>query len=491
MRDPSGRVEPGKGVACPVSSSGSPDRIAGVLVGLAAGDALGAGYEFGPPLAHDPEMKGGGPWEPGEWTDDTSMAICIAEVTAQGEPDPIRIGDRFLDWYRSNPKDVGIQTRAVLATAESGEDLSRLANDYFTRNPKGAAGNGSLMRTAPIALAHLGDDQAIWESAQTISALTHGDPLAGEACALWCIAIDRAISDSRWDGVKDGLDYLPSDSRARWEGWIQEAETKPPSTFARNGFVVPAFQAAYASIIQTDVHKDIPCLHFQAALKTAVRIGDDTDTVAAIAGSLLGARWGASALPFTWRRLIHGWPGYRVRDLVRLAILTAKKGQVEPTEWPLAPSMHDEYARFQPRGLAKPLEDDPGVLVGDVKGLEGEGGQGDVVISLSRVGAEDVPTSAEHHEVWLIDQHGANPNLDFTLSDTAKGIAAARDEGKTVFVHCVRAESRTPTLAAAYLAHRLGIYSEEAIERVRKVLPGSDPKPWFRRALGRLWPNEG
>lgn len=474
-----------------MSTTGSPDRIAGALMGLAAGDALGAGYEFGPPLSQDPEMKGGGKWEPGEWTDDTSMAICIAEVTARGDPDPIRIGDRFLHWYRSRPKDVGIQTSAVLGEARSGEELPGLATDYFIRNPRGAAGNGSLMRTAPVALAHLGDDQAMWESAQSNSALTHGDPLAGEACALWCIAIDRAISEDRCDGVKDGLDYLPPDSRAQWEAWIGEAETNPPGTFAKNGFVVPAFQAAYASIIHTQIPEEMPCLHFQDALKAAVRIGDDTDTVAAIAGSLLGARWGASALPFAWRRLIHGWPGYRVRDLVRLAICTASEGRIGPNEWPRAASMKKEYARFRPLGSAQPLEDDPGVLVGDVEGLEGNGGQADVVVSLCRVGAEDVPASAEHHEVWLIDQEGANPNLDFVLRDTAGGIATARDEGKTAFIHCVQAESRTPTVAAAYLAHRLVISSEEAIERVRKVLPDSDPKPWFRRALDRLWPKEG
>src|SRR6185503_16130299 len=91
----------------------SPDRIAGVLLGLASGDALGAGYEFARPPTGDPDMIGGGlgGWDRGEWTDDTQMAICIAEVTATGSMDANAIGDRFLDWYRSGPADVGIQTR--------------------------------------------------------------------------------------------------------------------------------------------------------------------------------------------------------------------------------------------------------------------------------------------------------------------------------------------------------------------------------------------
>lgn len=468
----------------------SQDRIAGTLVGLATGDALGAGYEFGPPLSHDPQMSGGGRWEPGEWTDDTSMAICVAEVTALGRTDPAEVGDWFLKWYRDEPKDVGIQTSAVLRPANSGAELEELASKYFAQHPKGAAGNGSLMRTAPVTLAHLGDDDAMWESAVAISRLTHGDPLAGEACALWCLAIDRAITQDRLDGVKDGLDRLPPQSRDRWNHWIAEAETAAPATFTPNGYVVPALQAAYSTIIQTPVSPHQPWLHFQEALKAAVRIGHDTDTVAAIAGSLLGSRWGVSSVPYRWRRLLHGWPReYRAQDLVRLAILSSPDRDADPPKWPEAASLMADYERnWHPDGRAVPLEDDPGVLIGDVKGLQGPGGKADVVVSLCRVGRNDVPQGTEHHEVWLIDQDEANPNLDFILTDTAEGIAAARDEGKEVFIHCVQGESRTPTVAAAYLGHRLGISADDAVERVRHVFPRAKPKPWFLKALRRQWP---
>lgn len=94
------------------------DRIAGVLVGLAAGDALGAGYEFGPAFEGPVSMIGGGPfgWEPGEWTDDTQMAICIAEQAATGNLDPSTVGDRFIAWAHE-ATDIGNQTRAVLSQA--------------------------------------------------------------------------------------------------------------------------------------------------------------------------------------------------------------------------------------------------------------------------------------------------------------------------------------------------------------------------------------
>src|SRR5207244_3773275 len=144
------------------------------------------------------------------------------------------------------------------------------------------------------------------------------DPLAGEACVLWCIAIDRAVREARLDGVRDGLDLLPQAARDRWAALLDEAENEPPRRFRPNGFVVTALQAAYNAVSQTPVPKDEPCAHLGDALRTAVHIGHDTDTVAAIAGSLLGARWGASAVPLGWRRQLHGWPGYRAGDLRRL-----------------------------------------------------------------------------------------------------------------------------------------------------------------------------
>ncbi len=465
------------------------DRAAGALVGLACGDALGAGYEFRAPV-DEPEMKRGSLADgaPGEWTDDTQMAICIAEVTARGSLDPIEIGERFLAWGALDPPGIGMQTGAVLDDASSAEDLPRAAQRHFKKHPNRAAGNGSLMRTAPMALACLGDDDALVSAAMEISALTHGDPVAGEACALWCVAIDRAIREGRLDGARDGLDLLPAASRDVWRERLDEAERSPPSSFNPNGWAVAALQAAHAAIHQTPVPETQPARRLGEALKAAVRIGDDTDTVAAIAGSLLGARWGGSAVPLGWRRMLHGWPGYRARDLVRLAIL-AVQGGPKPNRWPEVASMEGAYASFRPRGVAEPLERDAGVLVGDFAGLEGSGGSCDVVISLCRVGNEDVRDDAERHEMWLLDEAAPedNPNLDLILEDLAEEIGRRRDEGQTVFIHCVRAESRTPTVAASYLMCRFGLTAEQALAEVRETLgPRVAPNPGFRDALKRL-----
>lgn len=101
----------------------------------------------------------------------------------------------------------------MLAAAERALDLPRLAATYYREHPSGAAGNGSLVRSAPVALAHLGDGDAMAGAAMQVSALTHGDPLAGEACALWRIAIDRAVREGRLHGVWEGLDRLDAGRR--------------------------------------------------------------------------------------------------------------------------------------------------------------------------------------------------------------------------------------------------------------------------------------
>jgi ADP-ribosyl-[dinitrogen reductase] hydrolase len=171
------------------------DRACGVLLATAAGDALGAPYEFGPPRGPDLEvaMVGGGSfgWVPGEWTDDTSMAIAIAEVAASGadlrqEQALDAIVKRWHAWSQ-HAKDVGVQTRSVLSqAARHGISAQTARNESAAlHNRTGrTAGNGSLMRIAPVALAYLDDEAALVEAARAVSELTHYDPEAGDACVL-------------------------------------------------------------------------------------------------------------------------------------------------------------------------------------------------------------------------------------------------------------------------------------------------------------------
>jgi len=472
------------------------DRAAGAVVGGAAGDALGAGYEFTTPSpATEIAMIGGGigGFEPGEWTDDTAQAAAILRVVADGALDLEAIGAAFLEWFQGGPKDVGVSTSAVLRA--SGGDPARLrdaADRYFDTHPRGAAGNGSLMRTAPVALAFLGDDEAMAAAAREVSHLTHGDPLAAEACLLWCIAIDRAVREGRLGGVWDGLDLLDAKARDRWATLLREAEEAPPSTFASNGYVVTALQAAHAAITQTPVPDDQPCRHLQHALEAAVRIGHDTDTVAAIAGQVLGARWGVSAVPARWRRMLHGWPGWDTGDLVRASVLAARSGKVDGEGWPSIPSLQVWARQQEPDPVCVAAPGVPGLTAGNLPGLElalaaGVDAGVDAVVSLCRVGTDDVPDDVEHVEVWLSDRDGAedNPNLAFVLADTADVLSDLLGEGRSVYVHCVGGRSRTPTVVALLVARTTDRSATEVFDQLRDVLPARDHNRAFRRALGR------
>ena len=316
------------------------DRAAGVLLALACGDALGVPYEFAvPPRPGElAVMSGGGlgDFAPGEWSDDTSMAVAIAEVAATGADltsedalDAIAAG--FLRWFHDGPPDIGIQTRAVLAASsrrlaggESGPAavMREEARDYARSHPR-SAGNGALMRTAPVALAYLADRDRAAAAVRAVAALTHADPLAVESCVLWTEATRVAVVEGRIDAAA-GLDLIAPESREMWRGRLADAASLPASGFTPNGFTVTALQAATAAITQTSTPATDPARHLQDALHAAVRIGDDTDTVAAIAGGLLGARWGASAVPPQWRGAVHGWPGRGGEDLVSMATRAAQ-----------------------------------------------------------------------------------------------------------------------------------------------------------------------
>lgn len=458
------------------------DRAAGALLGSASGDALGVPYELGSRALHgEPAMLGGGlgGLAPGQWSDDTQMACAIAEVGATGadlrSPASLEaIAQGFLRWYGDNPPDVGMQTRHVLSRTGAGPgaaDRMRIVAAALHDRTGRTAGNGSLMRTAPVALAHLGDSAAIVEAARAVSALTHHDPVAGDACALWCLAIDHVVRTGELD-VRVGLPHVD----AMWGPLLDEAEQVEPGYYAHNnGWVVAALLGAWSAVHRAG--------SVEAGLIAAVRGGGDTDTVAAIAGALLGARYGASCVPARWRRRLHGWPRLRGRDLCRLAVLAARGGRPDADGWPSGPTVPYGGAAT----TVTPHPDDPGVLLGGVGALRP--GVADAVVSLCRLGTDQAPITADpadHIEVWIVDQDDANNDLAFVLRDTAAVVKQLRDEGKTVFLHCVHAQTRTPVVAAAYGALLTGSSTADALRRVLAVLPSGAPRPSIRRALEAL-----
>jgi ADP-ribosylglycohydrolase/protein-tyrosine phosphatase len=475
------------------------DRVEGVLLAAAAGDALGAPYEFGPPRGPelDVAMVGGGIWERGEWTDDTAMAVAIAEVAATGAD--LRdayaqdaIVARWREWSLT-AKDVGIQTGSVLrAAARDGEitaERARAESAKLHERSGRTAGNGSLMRTAPVALAYLDDEDAMVMAARAINELTHYDADAGDACVLWCCAIGHAVRTGRVD-VRAGLRHIESNRRDLWSKRLDEAESKRPAAFPNNGWVVTAMQAAWSAISTTSVPVDdrasgvFRADHLRLALDAAVRAGHDTDTVAAIAGALLGAAYGASAVPLDWRMLLHGWPDLTAHDLVALDSAIERHGKPDGFDFTYPGSPIDTFA-YHPY--------DGAVLLGGIGVLRELPDEVDAVVSLCRLADDDIRHDMPHVEVRLIDREepDENPHLEYVLLDTVRIVEQLRAEGHTVLVHCVGAYSRTPTVGALYGARLRNISADAALRDIEAALPGAHPNPAFRKALRRLAPGLG
>jgi len=472
----------------------SADRAAGVLLGLASGDALGAGYEFGSPLPDNAPvgMIGGGAfgWAPGEWTDDTSMAMPIARAAARAadlrdEAVLDEIVAAWIEWSRT-AADVGTQTRQVLAEAARNGGTAaaaRLASRTLHERTGRSAGNGSLMRTAPVALAHLHDVDALADAARALSSLTHWDDDAGDACVLWSLAIRHAVLTGDLD-ARIGLAALPAERRDRWAALLDDAERRQPRDFEHNGWVVEALQGAWSSIHHARISSvGETASVLRDGLERAVRGGRDTDTVAAIAGGLLGGAVGASAVPTAWRLQLHGWPGLRTPDLVEIAVLAANGGESYPSGWPAGARM--DYLRFPNRRALIAHPRDGGVMLGAIDDLDAA--DVEAVVSLCRIGTQQ-RRSGDHVEVWLIDDPdpSKNPNLEAVLRDAADAVAVFRAQGKRVLLHCVQAQSRTPSVAALYAALYRDVPIDQALAEVVAALPAAQPQQFLIRAVRRI-----
>ncbi|MDP1878598.1 MAG: ADP-ribosylglycohydrolase family protein [Actinomycetota bacterium] len=493
----------------------SMDRMTGVLLGAACGDALGAGYEFGPPVSADERvvMRGQGAFAPGEWTDDAAQMIAVAGAATEGpaldsEAGLEAVARGLMDWYLSpaSSKDIGIHSAAVFARVSGMQanlfaKFRKAALEKEIRNPGTSGGNGALMRTAPVAMALWREPERMVAAAMTIGGMTHADPLSEQSCAVWCLAIRAALlADDPSDiaglaaQVEADLErYLPEHA-AYWREVLAGAfGTSPVDYYAYrpgNGYCVTTVRAAWAAVTSVAGTGRRPGDDLRLAIEAAVRGGGDTDTVACVAGALAGALWGASAVPLQWRRRIFGWPGMRDRGLVRMAHAIGAHG-FNASRWPDAG--HVDYSGWGHRdSLAVHPHDDGVVLSGFVAALgrvEIPGGAVDAVVSLCRVGTDDLAAlgvpDEDRVEVWLVDGgRDDNPNLQLTVDEAADAVAAFRAEGKRVLLHCVAAQSRTPTVAARYSVRHLGMHPAQARLEVCAALPAASLHPGLLATVG-------
>lgn len=278
------------------------DRFQGALLGLACGDAVGTTVEFKARGTFAPvtDMVGGGPFglQVGQWTDDTSMALCLATSLVEKQAFDARDQmDRYLAWWErgylsstGSCFDIGNTTAAALQRYQASGD------PYSGVTDARSAGNGSIMRLAPVPMFFYPDrSQAIYYAGES-SRTTHAAPECIAACqllgAMLCQALAGAskaaiLFDARFSTAPLGV--LPPKIQALVNG---DYRHRTLAEIAGNGYVVNSLEAALWSFWQTDNYRD--------AILQAVNLGEDADTTAAVCGQLAGAYYGVAGIPSQW-----------------------------------------------------------------------------------------------------------------------------------------------------------------------------------------------
>ncbi|MBW3598430.1 MAG: ADP-ribosylglycohydrolase family protein [Planctomycetes bacterium] len=282
------------------------DRQRGALLGLAIGDALGAAVEFEPAGSFPPVTgyRAGGPHglQPGEWTDDTSMVLALADSIGSVGWDLNDQSERYVCWWRGGEFsvngqcfDIGITTRAALARFQQTGD-ARTSGDPSER----ASGNGSIMRLAPVPIAYveLYPDRIPDLAARAIesSLPTHASPQCLSACAYFAVVLAglihgeprEAVLAPNWPPLIELQDWKPLHREVREVACGSFRSRRPPE-IQGSGYVVKSLEAALWAFHDAQ--------DFREAVLKAVNLGDDADTTGAVCGQLAGAYWGESGIP--------------------------------------------------------------------------------------------------------------------------------------------------------------------------------------------------
>ncbi|MGA2262004.1 MAG: ADP-ribosylglycohydrolase family protein [Acidobacteriota bacterium] len=281
------------------------ERFRGCLLGLAVGDAVGAALEFMPPGSFVPitDMIGGGTHRlaPGQWADDASMALCLAESLLEKQGfDAVDQLERYVWWWKeghlsSTGKcfDIGLTTREAL------ELFVRTRKPFCGSTNPNKAGNGSLMRLVPVPMFFAGEPARAIEMAADSSRTTHGAPAAVDACRYFAALIVGALQGAGKQALVSDH-YCPTDGY--WDAHPLMAEIdeiasgsfrrKEPPEIKGSGYAARSLEAALWAFLKSDNFRD-GCL-------LAANLGDAADTTAAIYGQLAGAFYGESGIPKPW-----------------------------------------------------------------------------------------------------------------------------------------------------------------------------------------------
>lgn len=456
----------------------SSDRAAGVLLGLACGDAVGTTLEFKAPGTFAPidDLVGGGPFglRAGEWTDDTSMALCLAEsildVGGTDLEDQLR---RYVLW----------QTRGYLSSNGRCFDIGNATAKQLRRfratgaaidpspDPEAAA-NGSLMRLGAVPIRWHRDVEAAIEHAAASSRTTHPAPRPVDACKVLAAMVASLVAGEpaeavlspdfwRWGPLHPEVEAV---ARGSWQG-------KQPPEVRGSGYCVDALEAAIWAVAGARSFRD--------AVLRAANLGDDADTTAAIAGQLAGARWGAAGIPGSWYRRL------RMADrITSLAVALHDAGgdgtHAPDCRWPYDDLVHAWWVRR------------PAILAGEYPGHPEPVQASEKVHVLVDAGVrtfvdltapEDrLAPYALHVEQAADDRRLDLRHLRFPIPDRgtasdqeyARIVAAVREATGWggVYVHCWGGVGRTGTVVGCLLAEE-GLEYQGVLERIRAMRAGT------------------
>jgi ADP-ribosyl-[dinitrogen reductase] hydrolase len=289
------------------------EKLQGGLIGLLVGDALGVPYEFCPPeripskvsieFSPPPEFQRAHYGVPsGTWSDDGAQALCLlASLIDCRKVDPEDLSKRFLRWYLEGYLavdnrifDVGTHTSRVLESIRNG--MPALEAGTLGRE---ARGNGSLMRSLPLALWHQGTDAELVTDAHLQSRVTHGDIYCQVCCALYCLWARRFLEEAHepWISAVASLRQIYAESPLHQE--VLESAICPdnPPQGRGTGYVVDCLNSARLAL-EADSYEQV--------VKAAIALGHDTDTTACVAGGIAGIRNGLNGIPERWRNELRG-----------------------------------------------------------------------------------------------------------------------------------------------------------------------------------------
>ena len=299
------------------------DKYQGCLIGLAVGDALGGPLEFMSReqilIKHGEvrEMIGGG-WlhlRPGEFTDDTEMMLCLAESLVDKKVfDREDVSRRYLEWFRTQPRDIGNITRAALSALDQGVSIDEASRNAHELSGYKSAGNATVMRAAPIGLLYQRDHKALVEACLQDALLTHYDKKAGIGSVTLCLLISEFLGGEKDKSLalRRATDFLEGGEGGLFSvlpnfEYVEEGELKS------SAYVVDTLSVSLYHFLKTK--------SFEQCLVKVVNMGGDSDTAGAVSGAVAGAYYGLSGIPRRWSEKIkdRGFIAHMARRLYEVS----------------------------------------------------------------------------------------------------------------------------------------------------------------------------